>query len=549
MMRRMKHSLHTQELENGMHLLVIDVPGSRHMDVAIVVKAGYRVAAKNGEAIPPEAPHIVEHMVFDGSARYPTSDELQEAFTVSGGEWNGVTTPYSTMFVFQNKPKNADALLGAALDMIYAPTLSEQSFDEELQVVANELGEKMGDFALNADLYTQQLTLPSFPVSTDLMLGSLEATAYEDVVAFHQKYYTTRNTVVAISCDLKQLPLATITAILTDKTKGVKKGSNRAIPRFAINTEQPRASHFVKISRSIKTSTLALNYVVPAKFDDEHQSTADAIKTELFARMVSNMKSYSVQHRLRKQGLAYGISFSGVRSFETQGFAFMIEAPNDRFNDVLTQTLTMTLKLAKNGITDTQFTALKEEVIDSYDDRITSPHDVLPWYLDEYLIEGTLTKVDTYKKIAKTITQADVLAFARTVLQHEQQYATVFSNKAIRTSVNIDIITADIFADKTPVTVKDAFKEEVNKYYDPDPEAGFFRRIVIFINTRPWFAWTGIILETLFGVGLWTLGAHLRAQPDHPWWYIILIIVGALCIAEAVGDSIIRWRRYKNQKK
>lgn len=548
MMGRMKHSLHRKTLENGMNLLIIDVPESRHMDVAIVVKAGYRIAA-NSESTPPEVPHLLEHMVFDGSSHYPTSDDLQEVFTTSGGEWNGVTTPYSTMFVFQNKPKNADTLLDAALDMIYRPTLNEQSFDEELQVVANELGEKMGDFALNADLYTQQLALPGFLVSTDLMLGSLETTTYEDVVTFHREYYTTRNTVVAIACDLSQLPLTAITDILTRKTKGVKKGIERQIPRFTVNSDKNRTSQFIKISRSIKTSTLALSYVVPATFEDAHQSTADAIKTELFARMVSNMKSYSVQHRLRKQGLAYGISFSGARSVETQGFEFMIEAPNDRFSDVLTQTLSMTIELAKSGITEAQFNALKEEVIDSYDDRITSPHDVLPWYLDEYLIEGTLTEVSTYKKAAKAITQADVLEFARTILQHEHQYATVFSNKAIRTSVNVDIITVDIFAGKTPVTVKEAFNEEVDKYYEPDPEAGFFRRIAIFINTRPWLAWTGIILQILFGIGLWFLGAHIRAQPDHPWWYLLLIIAGALCISEALGDIIIRRRRYKNRQK
>lgn len=543
----MNHILKETTLDNNIKVLLIDIPDSKYFDMTIAFNAGYRHSKAESSGRGSQIPHILEHMIFDGSRYFGTSDDLQTIFDKSGGESNGITTPYHNLYVFRNKIRNAEAIIAAAMDMVYFPKLSQQSFDEELQVVSNELHDQLGDFAMNAVLYNQQNVLPELPLRIDIQLQNLKKITHAEVKKYHKKYYTLDNTTIIVAFDSKEMTSQKIIGVLRKASEGAKSGKKFEPPTFAINTTKNRTTQGVKIARSIENSILSLRYIKAGTFDTAEETAKSGIKASLFTGMILNMKSYSVQHRLRKMGLTYGVSFFPALSIETYGFELMIDGPNNRFDELLKNTLRMVNDLTKNGITENQFNNLKKELIESYEDRSSSYEEIVAWYTEDYLMTGSILSTEDYQKIASSITQEDVLSFAHSVIRSENQYATVFSAKPIRKSVKIDTIADEIFNENVKPAAK-TINEEINRWYSEDAEAGTLRKFAIFINTRPLLAWSWIVVELALGSFLiyryWFI-----AEGNASWWYVVLALTGVLAVLEALGDTFTRYKISRRQRK
>lgn len=547
---RMKHVTRESTLDNGIKLLVIDVPDSEHFDLVIAINSGYRQATiENIEQY--EVPHLLEHMVFDGSKTYPSHEALNDIFSMSGGSYNGTTTPYHNMFIFDNKIKNATKILPAALDMVFRPLLKQESFSEEIRVVENELSDYMGDFALNADQYTQQQMIPDLAVSTDTQLIRLQAVTHEATVSYHKKYYGTANTTIIISCDTKKLSRAKIESLIVKATHGTAKLSRYELPVFNFAEESEHATQFVKIGKSIDQSIASIQYVVSGKASDKLLQALS-----LFSSIASGMNSNSVNYKLRKMGLVYGMSIDLSVSIESYGIALFVQADNNKFYDVFSNTLGLTRGLIKNGISEAVFKKLKTEYIERFDDMTSNKDEIISWYLGDYLMTGSLLKPEEYKKIASTISQEEMLSAVDDIVTHNNQFATVFSSKGFRAASGIDTLSKAILVENKavdneliinnsiPLNVTHFFGKELSSYYEPDQNAGPMKRAAFYINSRPLLAWTGIIVQ--FSIGLFLIYAFsANLYTDNSFLKIIGIVLGVGCIAESIADVRMRLKLKK----
>jgi predicted Zn-dependent peptidase len=75
------YSVYRDLLPNGLRLCTVETPHLHSAVVALYVRAGarYETAATNGLS------HFVEHMLFRGSERFPTSYVLNRAIEERGG--------------------------------------------------------------------------------------------------------------------------------------------------------------------------------------------------------------------------------------------------------------------------------------------------------------------------------------------------------------------------------------------------------------------------------------------------------------------------------
>jgi predicted Zn-dependent peptidase len=546
----MKHATHESTLDNGIKLLVIDVSDSNHFNLVIAMNSGYRQATLE-DIEQYEVPHLLEHMVFDGSASYPSQEALNDIFSISGGSYNGTTTPYHNMFMFNNKVKNATTILPAALDMVFHPLLKEESFNEEIRVVENELSEYMGDFALNADQHTQQQIIPSLPVSTDTQLTRLQAVTYQATASYHKKYYGTANTTIIVSCDTKKLSHRKIETLIVKATNAAPKLLRYELPTFNFVEKTDHLTQFIEIGKSIDQSIASIQYVVSGKASDKLLQALS-----LFASIASGMNSNSVNYKLRKMGLVYGMSLELSASIESYGIELSVQSDNDKFFDIFSYTIGLTRDLIENGIPETVFQKLKSEYIEQFDDAVSTSDGIMSWYLGDYLMTESLLRPDDYKKIVSAVSQKGMLAAAGKLVSYDNQFATVFSAKGIRVASGMDTLSKSILADNEivdavlitnstlPLNVKRLLGKELNGYYEYDQNAGPLKKVAYYINSRPLLAWTGITVEFLFGIVLiYAFSASLFT--DNLFFKIIGIVAGVACIVESAADVYIRLKLKK----
>ena len=445
----MKHSVQQFETSGGMSVLIIDIPGAPAVDFHLAIRSGFRFAAADGIEI--DSPHILEHVIFEGSKKYNSYDSLQEIFTRGGGESNGVTDNYYTNFLFHTRTQYAIDVLAAALDIVFRPKLKEAHFKEEVEVVTNELMDSL-DSAAEVDDQTMSQLLPGLDLSISQRLDEIEGISIKTIRNYHKKYYTQRNTTLVVAADLSKLPIKSIKSTLESGLSNIKQGESLPFPKFELAA----------------SSELCLPIELDSKYPDVVASfllakpgvapQEEVFILSLFTHIATNMRSYSATHALRKLGYAYALDLQSFQTVEAHGLGLSLVTKEDRLVSTLAYTFAEIRRIVNKGISEAEFTEAKESVADSFIDTEGSQGSIMQWYSEELLINGTVTSPSQAAEYVRGVSQREMLDLVRPLFTMNSVYATVLSSRSWRAATVITRIFQLFVAKKTPVA-KDVIDE------------------------------------------------------------------------------------------
>jgi predicted Zn-dependent peptidase len=124
------------ELANGVHVLSEHIPGVRSAAVGVWVRQGgvHEAPAELG------ASHLLEHMVFKGTARRSAHD-IALALESLGGSLDAYTSREHTSFQARVLDAHLPEALDVLADLTLAPTLSDDDLRLEREVVLEEIAQ------------------------------------------------------------------------------------------------------------------------------------------------------------------------------------------------------------------------------------------------------------------------------------------------------------------------------------------------------------------------------------------------------------------------
>ncbi|MBS0337638.1 MAG: insulinase family protein [Proteobacteria bacterium] len=182
-------------LDNGLRVLL--VPDSS-IDT-VMVHMTYLVGSRHEGYGEKGMAHLLEHMLFKGTARHP---KLKEEFTQKGARFNG-STSYDRTNYFESvsaTPANLDWTLSVEADRMVNAFIRKEDLDSEMTVVRNEFeaGENNPGRVLRQ--YMTQLAFPWHNYGNSV-IGSrsdIENVPIERLRDFYRMYYQPDNAVLAI---------------------------------------------------------------------------------------------------------------------------------------------------------------------------------------------------------------------------------------------------------------------------------------------------------------------------------------------------------------
>jgi secreted Zn-dependent insulinase-like peptidase len=121
-------------LDNGLEVLLVSDDSSTLAGAGLVVARG---SDSDPEEIPGLA-HLLEHMVFAGSKRYPERGDFSDYVSSAGGAYNAYTAPDHTNFFFQVGADRLEEGLGRFADFLVAPSLDPEDVAGEVSVIQSE---------------------------------------------------------------------------------------------------------------------------------------------------------------------------------------------------------------------------------------------------------------------------------------------------------------------------------------------------------------------------------------------------------------------------
>lgn len=122
-------------LPNNLTVLRVAMPGVKSVTALDLVNTGRRYEDEKFAGIS----HFLEHMVFKGTDKYPTAQDVAAAIDGVGGEFNAFTGKEYTGYYVKLASRFLDTALDVVTDMLCVPALRQDDIDRESGVIVEEI--------------------------------------------------------------------------------------------------------------------------------------------------------------------------------------------------------------------------------------------------------------------------------------------------------------------------------------------------------------------------------------------------------------------------
>lgn len=302
---------------NGMTSLVWEQPEAPVVSVQVWVETG---SAYEGAYAGSGISHLVEHMVFKGTAEYSAS-KLGEAVSAKGGVWNAYTSTNRTVFHIDGVLEHWRSYLHILAQLTLHPTFPAEEWELEREVIRREMAmyrDDPNDASYRALIETLFRMHPRrLPVIGEREL--FDALTPEDLRAYHKQRYVPRNMFVCIAGAVK--PEEVNAAV--EEEFGCESRFGEELPTLPVEPRQ-WGRRLCRREFPQTTSTLMLGWRTP---DANHP---DAAALAMLSCILGDGRTawlYKVFHDER--ALAHDISTTIIPQTVGEG-AFVVEADVDR---------------------------------------------------------------------------------------------------------------------------------------------------------------------------------------------------------------------------
>ena len=183
------YRLHT--LPNGLSVLLISDPDAVKSSVALSVAAG----SFDEPAEFPGLAHLLEHMLFLGSEKYPQAGDYAEFVNQSGGNLNAYTDNQQTNFMVSVDDASFELALDRFSRFFWQATLDPAYTDKERHAVDAEWRMKRSDDWVILARLDERTLAPAHPAhrfswgNLQTLQDSKNATLHQALMDFYHTYY------------------------------------------------------------------------------------------------------------------------------------------------------------------------------------------------------------------------------------------------------------------------------------------------------------------------------------------------------------------------
>lgn len=339
----------TTTLPNGLRLVAVEMPHLHSAEIAVYVKAGGRNDTKEQAGIA----HFLEHMLFRGTADYPTTLELETAFEAIGGSVNASTDEETTCFFSRVHPQHMSKGIDILASMLRRPLLS--GLETEKRIIIEEALEDINEQGeeINTHNIASRLLWPDHPLGMPTIgyLDTIRGITVKDLADYHAHHYLPANAVAVVAGAVNgEKFFAACESAFGDWDRGdipfqSTAGHGQLQPQLSFVTDSDSQLHLQLAFRGF------------ARQDPR------IMNLRLLRRILCGGGSSRLHISLRERlGIVYSVDASIAAYEETGAFAIELSTSPENLEKAVQEVLAETLSLASVAIPPEEF----ERVRNSY---------------------------------------------------------------------------------------------------------------------------------------------------------------------------------------
>jgi predicted Zn-dependent peptidase len=390
-------------LANGLRILTETMSHTRSVSICAFIGVGSRYESDARAGIS----HFVEHVLFRGTDKRPTSHAISEAIEGVGGMLNGGTDRESTVYWCKVPQPHFNMALDVLSDILLHSRFVAEDIEKERQVIIEEINMSYDNPSQRVGQLIDDVMWPGHPLGRDIAgsKASVSSIKRRDLLSYIKKAYLPLDTVISIAGNIQHKEAISVVTELLGEWTGTGQ-----CPSFKNYREKP-AARLVVETRDIEQVHLCLalpglSRVHPQRF------VLDLLNVVLGEGMSSRLFT-----EIRDQlGLAYSI-FSFVDHLADSG-ALTVYAGIEprRLEEAVKAISRQFIRFSKEIISDAEMNKARELTKGQLLLRLEDSRHVASWNGGQEVLTGQVRTVDEVVAILDGITAGDIQKLARQMI-------------------------------------------------------------------------------------------------------------------------------------
>ena len=341
--------LHKTVLDNGLTVIVKEMPGTRVATVQIWVKAG-SVYENTEEA---GITHFIEHMIFKGTeSRGP--GELAGVIEGAGGRINAYTSYEYTVYHATLSSTLWDMAFEVLADAVMHSTFDPVELDREIKVVLEEVSMRYDrpNIMLFHELMETAYTRHPYRLPVIGNEESINSFSRDKILTYIQKHYKPRNLMVVVAGDVKGIEVIE----KANEIMGAMAGGETEAESLPAEPVQEDARFFV-LKADIMQPQMAIAIPI-SKFDSPDTPVLDVL-----AQIAGHGETSRLYRSLRdEKQLVYGINATAFTPADPGMFEITAVLDGNNMTPAFEATLAELFKLKYFSVTDEELKRAKRSL-------------------------------------------------------------------------------------------------------------------------------------------------------------------------------------------
>jgi len=395
-------------LDNGLRVLMVPVPGIQSVSAGVFVAVGSRYESDELGG----ASHFIEHMLFKGTARWPTARLLAEAIEGVGGLSNAYTDQELTVYYAKVAAAQAATAIEVLVDMARYPLFDEAEIEKERAVIGEELNMVYDAPDEWLEVLVDQLLWPNHPLGRNVAgtQQSLVGLNQARLTSFYRRHYHPQNMLIALAGAVEP---DTLLPMLTDLLADWQPADSPTFPA-APASQNITAWHIE--NRSIEQGHLGLALPgLPRTHPNRYALNL------LNAVLGDGMSSRLFQTIREEKGLAYAVDSSLTMLHDTGSLVIYAGVDPDRAVETV-QTIQQELdRLCQEPISEAELRKTKEYVKGRLILGLEDSYSQAAWVAYQAIFKDSIKTPQDVLEAYEAVTATDLQVIAQQIFRPDYQ--------------------------------------------------------------------------------------------------------------------------------
>ncbi len=375
-------------LKNGLRLILSPLKETKAVTVLVLVGVGSRYEQKNINGVS----HFIEHMMFKGTKKRPTSLDISKELDGVGANFNAFTSKDHTGYYIKIASDKIELAFDLLSDMIFNSKFELEELNKERGVIVEEINMYEDNPLFYISHLFEETVFGNHPLGWQISGPKqvIKKVTRKQILDYKDSFYQPKNMLVTVAGKFEQNKVNNlankyfISQIKSKQTKTPKK--------IKIEQKKPQLNLKYKETQQVH---LSLGFPAYSYFNKNYYALS-----LLTIILGGNMSSRLFTEIREKRGLAYYIK-ADISSYQDTGI-FTVQAGLDkqRIDSAIEVILSELKKVRTNGVTSKELKAAKEYLKGKIILELEDSENIADWYSkQELLLHKILTPEQRLKKV------------------------------------------------------------------------------------------------------------------------------------------------------